>query len=106
MTEEEKNVEQEAEAIKINLVWDSAEDLPTHYVNQVIASHSGPEFYLIFGEVITPAVQGQIGGKIPTDLKVKPIVKLAIPHQMMVDIAKVIAENAKNFAEKFSKSTE
>jgi hypothetical protein len=99
MAEEKKRGEAEAKTKEISLVWESAEELPTSYANQIIISHSGPEFYLIFGEVITPAQQGQLGGT-PDELKVKPTVKIAISHSMMIEIAGVIAENVKKFLEK------
>ena len=98
--EEQKTSDAEVSEDRIPIIWESAEDLPTLYVNQIIVSHSGPEFYMIFGEVITPAIQGQIGGDFPDTLKVKPIIKVAIPQPMMLEITDIIVENVKKFMEK------
>jgi hypothetical protein len=95
MSEKSKSAGNESQEIK--LVWDSAEELQTNYVNQVIISHSGPEFYLVFGEVVTPAVTGKISPTPPENLRVKPIIKLAIPNRLMPQIAAVIADNVNKF---------
>jgi hypothetical protein len=85
---------------EIALVWRPSEDLPTMYANQMLISHSGPEFYLIFGEVITSAVSGDPFRETPvTELPVKPLVKIAITPTMMIEMANIISGNVEKFKE-------
>ena len=88
----------EGEEIKrINLIWQSAENLPTVYANQVLVSHSGPEFYLVFGEVTTPAILGDISNNLPDNLSVKPVIKIAITPEMIFQMADIIKTNVDRF---------
>ena len=100
MTETKKNIGIPSTYTEVPIKWDSAENLTTIYANQVLISHSGPEFYLVFGEVITPATQGNLNDSPPEEMSVKPVVKLAIPHSMMISIANIISENVNNFITK------
>lgn len=88
---------------QIELVWGSAEDLPTVYATQLLISHTGAEFYLIFGEVVTPAILGKHKEPLPAKLKVKPVVKLAFPYVAMPEIANLITQNVKSFMETVEK---
>jgi len=91
---------------KIGLIWQSSESLPTIYSNQVLISHTGPEFYLIFGEVSTPAILGDIAGTVPEKLSVKPLIKIAITPTMMIQMAQVISDNVNRFIEMANASLE
>jgi hypothetical protein len=82
---------------QVSLKWQPAEDLQTIYANQIMVSHSGPEFYLVFGEVITPAVSGHPFGPIPTELPVKAVVKIAITPPAMLEMANLINSNIDRF---------
>lgn len=84
----------------IPLSWKTAENLPTIYANQLLISHTGPEFYLIFGEVITPAIQGKVDKTIPEKLEVEPVLKISIPHSMMGEISELIKSNYETFKSK------
>ena len=91
-TEQEK---MEPEGIPIFLQWGDASQIPTIYANHLYITHSGGEFYLVFGE-LAPIIN--IDKDNPPDyLEIKPVVKVAILPKNMLEFAKVIQTNIDNF---------
>lgn len=89
-----KNTESNEEIV-IPLRWGSFDHLETHYVNHVIISHVGPEFYVLFGE-LTPPFPKQRGisqEELPEHVKIIPKVKLALTPRAMLAIAEAINTN-------------
>lgn len=103
MAQDAKAVIREGQDQQVELIWDSSESLQTIYATQLLISHAGPEFYLIFGEVITPAILGKHKEPMPPTLRVKPVVKIALPYVAMPEIANLITTNVKTFMEKLEK---
>lgn len=85
------------EAVEVRLVWDKPAEVPTMYANNLIISHSGSEFYLVFGET-EPWLELD-SSIIPSELKIKPIVKIAISHKNMLKFAEIIEGNVNQFKE-------
>ena len=86
--------------IEIPIKWDDIENVPTIYANEMIISHTGGEFYLIFGEMQPPI--GYDKDNLPESIKVNPIVKVAITHKNMLKFAEVIQNNIETFKTKIS----
>jgi len=78
---------------EFKITWDSADELPVKYANHFFISFTGDEYFLIFGELSPPIVENITDKDIPSTLKIKPIVKLAIPKGAMITIAKLISKN-------------
>lgn len=83
------------EKVEVKLVWDKPAEVPTLYANHLIISHTGSEFYLVFGEMepwleFDPSI-------VPSELKIKPIVKIAISSENMMKFEKIIAGNVKQY---------
>lgn len=104
-----KPVEEEAQALAIPLEWGSGEDIPTLYANQLIITHSGgKEFYLVFGEAVLPLQTLLNLGKenLPKSVPVKPLAKIAVSPQTMIEFANLININVNNFLRKSENSTD
>ena len=84
--------------VPVNLKWELAEDVPTIYANQLLVSHAGPEFYLIFGELVS--INQDDPFAVPKSLSVKPRIRIAISRELMPAIANAINENLGNFISK------
>lgn len=82
----------------VKLSWGSTDYLETVYVNQMVINHSGPEFYITFGELAAPAFADP--SEIPDELKIVPKVRLAIAQDSMVRIYEVMKENVETFLKK------
>lgn len=100
-----KRDKQEAqEKFEIKLVWNKPSEAPTFYANNLIISHSGSEFYMVFGEM-EPWLE--LDSSItPIELKVKPIVKIAISHENMLKFAEIINGNVNQFKVGLSRKEE
>lgn len=85
------------EAIQIQILWGSTEALETIYVNHMTITHSGPEFYLVFGELPMPAILDK--SAVPKELEIIPKVRLAISSNAMRAIAGIIRDNLEKFSE-------
>jgi hypothetical protein len=84
----------------IRLRWASDADLATHYANQVHISHVGPEFTLIFGEAhLPPRNQGE---QYDTELPIRPIVRIAVAPEVMIQMREVIDRNVDAYVAKGS----
>lgn len=96
----ESEMHQTGEVVEIEIVWpETVKDLPTTYANQLLISHAGPEFFLVFG-IVTPPVP-------PADreldlgemdaLEVSPVVKIAISAEAMLAMAETIKTNIERY---------
>lgn len=86
---------QSQEKVEVKLVWDKPAEAPTLYANNLIISHSGNEFYLVFGEM-EPWLELE-PSTIPIELRIKPLVKIAISNENMLKFTKIISGNVNNF---------
>ncbi|MCZ7568232.1 MAG: hypothetical protein M5U01_06550 [Ardenticatenaceae bacterium] len=78
----------------ISIKWpENAGDVPTHYANMLWITHGGPEFFLVFGEIVPPPP----GSSVPEQLTVRPIAKIAISPLIMPEIARIIHDNVEKF---------
>lgn len=82
--------------IKIEMKWGCIDDTPTVYANQLLITHAGPEFYLIFGEIVPVNVDNL--NAIPQLLAVKPKVKIAVSREIMPLFIDAINDNFEKFS--------
>ena len=88
MAEEEKPVPME-------IGWEWAET-PTIYANHLLVTHRGPEFYLVFGEIVPFNTDNPLNDL--TKLKAQPRVRIAISREIMGTIVDAMVENYGNFS--------
>ena len=81
---------------------ESIDKAPTVYANQMFLTHAGDEFYLVFGETFPPLLLP--GDEIPPEsereLKVKPLIKIAITKDRMESFMQAINQNWEHFRKK------
>jgi hypothetical protein len=82
--------------ITVNLSWDNVDQLSTIYANQMYITHGGKEFYLVFGEVVTPLFFDVPSGSSVT-LPVKQLVRVAVSFESMLEFTKTINQNVARF---------
>mgnify|MGYP001145426272 CR=1 FL=1 len=92
-----------SEFIQIPVEWDWNNELETIYVNHLRVTHSGPEFYIYFGELPFPANLSKEGA--PKKLVIKTKVRLVISPDQMGNIVKALNENYEKFLNKKEKSS-
>ena len=98
MTEDGPKVTQENGAVQIPVHWGSSEHLETIYVNHLVITHAGPEFYLVFGELPMPPFISP--DEVPSELAIIPRVRLAVSPKAMRSIAQAMQENLEKWSEK------
>ncbi len=93
---------QTGEVVEIKIVWpETVKDLPTIYANQLLISHAGPEFFLVFGIVtppVPPADREPDLGEMDA-LEVSPVVKIAVSAEAMLAMAGTIKTNVERYRE-------
>jgi hypothetical protein len=89
--------EEKIEGSVIPIRWRSSEDLPTIYANQLLITHAGGEFYLIFGEFVPPLIDK---GFLPENVYIKPVAKIAITPQNMAMFNEAFRQNLEMFKSK------
>jgi len=89
------------EGVLIRLSWASADEIETIYVNHLNINHSGPEFYLTFGELSLPPIMDP--EEVPKELRIKPKVRLAIAPEAMLTVLEAIQSNVETYLEKREK---
>lgn len=92
------------DSIEIKLVWGDPSEISTIYANNLLITHAGSEFFLVFGE-FSPIVELELS-KIPKELVIKPVAKIAITPENIDKFAKVINENIAKYHEKLEKKEE
>lgn len=79
--------------VRIPLEWDPSDGAPIVYANQVMVSHMGPEFFLIFGVVAPPASTEAL----PDSLRIHPQVRIAVSRDAMPAMVKAMQESLKRY---------
>jgi len=87
--------------IPIRTVWpkDAISEAHTIYANQLLITHAGPEFFLVFG-VVTPVLAGpdeeldiaELG-----PLTVTPVAKIAVSPDTIAAMAEAIQSNVETY---------
>lgn len=95
METKNRNKIEAQEKVEVKLVWDKPAEAPTLYANNLIISHSGSEFYLVFGEM-EPWLELD-SSLVPIELRIKPVVKIAISNENMLKFAEIISGNVNKF---------
>jgi hypothetical protein len=88
-------IDKDIDAFQVLLRWGALDQAPTIYANQLLITHTGGEFYLIFGEVSPLGLIDK--DNLPTQLEIKPIIKIVITPENMPAFAKVIQQNVENY---------
>ena len=89
-----------SERMTVKLVWGNPTNIPTIYANNLYITHAGNEFYLVFGEIVSPIFDLD---HLPEQLEIKPVAKIAVTPENMVKFVDAIAENMAGFKEKVGK---
>jgi len=86
---------------QIRIVWDSGDDLPILYANQLFVSHSSEtEFHLVFGLLSPPLTLGLQENELPDRIHVKPVAKIIVSPEGMKAFSELLVGNYKKFAER------
>jgi aromatic ring-opening dioxygenase LigB subunit len=79
--------------------WRPSEETKTIYANQMIITHGGGEFYLIFGELIPPFRLGP-EEVLPKEVEISPVAKIAVTPENMEKFCKAIQSNLEKYHKK------
>jgi hypothetical protein len=85
------------QGIEVRLEWAEATELTTIYANHLYITHSGGEFYLVFGELAPLDIDKD---NPPDVMQIKPVAKIVVSPDKMLSIADAIALNVSNFKRK------
>jgi hypothetical protein len=99
---EVKKGDGEITGVAIPIHWNFDKDIPTIYANQLLITHMGGEFYLIFGEVDFPVTYGIESDEVPDVLKVNPVAKVVVTPSNMKLMSKFIQINLDNYKKKIN----
>ncbi|HEY2930868.1 MAG TPA: DUF3467 domain-containing protein [Acidobacteriota bacterium] len=86
----------------VRVKWGASSSIPTIYANHLVITHSGPQFYLVFGELEPHSeLIGQLVDefKPPDHVEIVPVAKIAVTPKAMRQFAKIIQENVTKFSE-------
>ena len=93
------NKKKQGGTVGIPIRWGKSDQLETVYANNLFITNAGSEFYLVFGEV-APPTESAGGQPPPKFVEVKPVVRIAISPQAMIQIANVIGQNVSRFMDR------
>lgn len=79
--------------VRIPLEWQSADEVPIVYANQVMISHAGPEFFVVFGVVLPPDSPEQI----PDSFRIQPQVRVVVAREAMPAIVQAMSDNLNRY---------
>lgn len=87
--------------VPIRTAWQSdvISEVPTIYANQLLITHAGPEFFLVFG-VVTPlpvSPDEELGLTELSPLPVTPVAKIAVSPDAMATMAETIQGNVETY---------
>ena len=75
--------------VRVPLEWSDDADIPIVYANQVLVSHGGPEFFIVFGVILPPANPTEL----PDALEIKPQVRVVVSRDAMPSVVQALNDN-------------
>jgi hypothetical protein len=75
--------------LRIPVEWADGEGLDVLYANQLVISHGGPEFFMVFGVLEPPPV----GTDVPDKMIIRPVAKIAVSREAMPGFVHAMHEN-------------
>ncbi len=85
---------------KIRVIWDSDNDIPAIYANQLIISHAGlTEFHLVFGHLSPPLSIGLLEDELPEVIKISPVAKIVVSPDTMKKIVDAMKKNLEGYSD-------
>ena len=96
----------EPQGVRVPTKWEGVEDFPTAYANQMVITHVGSEFYIIFGEIQLPILLNPEVDTVPEIIKIRPVAKVAVAYDEMLKMASAISENVSKYLDKIGAGDE
>jgi tripartite-type tricarboxylate transporter receptor subunit TctC len=90
-------------SVKTSTRWGKSDELATTYANQLYISHSGAEFYLVFGEA-TPPTESINKQSSPKYVEIRPVARIAVSPEVMIQMANVIGQNVSRFVDQLKQA--
>jgi len=87
--------------VRVPLEWAEDDEVPIVYANQVLVSHGGPEFFIVFGVVMPPTNPAEL----PDALKIQPQVRVVVSRDAMPSIVNALNVNLGRYREGASRTT-
>lgn len=81
--------------VRIPVEWAEDESVPTVYANQLLVSHGGPEFFMVFGMLLPPTNPGEL----PDVVRIKPVVRVVVARDAMPGFVHAMTENLRRYQE-------
>jgi hypothetical protein len=81
------------ESVQIPLVWAPQGHLTTAYANHLAITQTDTEFYLVFGELVPPAILKDFPA--PAKVEITPVTRLVISKPAMYRILEVLNKNVR-----------
>jgi hypothetical protein len=85
--------------VRVPLEW-SDDEVPIVYANQVLVSHGGPEFFVVFGLLIPPSNPDHI----PDVYTIRQQVKVVISREAMPSIVAALNDNLRRYQEALARA--
>ena len=90
-------------SITVKTTWseEAVRNVPTFYANQLLITHGGPEFLLVFG-IVTPPLTSLTREAAIEDMDAVPVsavLKIAISPEAMIVMADAIQRNVESYIE-------
>lgn len=88
--------------IEIPIAWVGADEVPIEFANQIIVQHQGDEFVVTVGQMVGPAIVGEVS---PEDIAkidyipVRVLARLGITEQRLREFVQVMQANLDNYDE-------
>jgi hypothetical protein len=79
--------------VLVRLEWEDDPEVPILYANQVLVSHGGPEFFVVFGVLLPPNNPDQM----PDALQIRPQVRVVISREAMPSIVQALNDNLQRY---------
>jgi hypothetical protein len=88
--------------VRIPVEWSDDESVPLVYANQVLVSHSGPEFFIVFGVLLPPTNPSEL----PDVLRIKPQVRVAVSRDAMPAFVQALNDNLRRYQEALARASQ
>lgn len=103
MSDDVENIESK----DIRILWNSGDELPFIYANQMLVTHgTETEFQIVFGQLTPPLTFGLTKEELPDIVEIKPVAKIVVTPEVMYRFFDALKDNLETYEKKKGESND
>jgi hypothetical protein len=87
------------ETVRLLIDWSVPDDLPTHYVTNLVSQHTKHEFFITFFEIIPPLTLGRTAEEVESmeSVRARALTRISVSPERLQGFINALQENLEQY---------